>query len=122
MEPKFFNGINGVIAGFRQLPGQAGANNAGAVHAQDGIHHGREMSIQHIQQAICYMEQHICEPIQYADVAESVHMSNYNFGHAAAVILDTAHALFHRAAGGNGSQEEQDVLALQHPRSHEKRR
>lgn len=37
------------------------------------------MSIQHIQQAICYMEQHICEPIQYADVAESVHMSNYNF-------------------------------------------
>lgn len=37
------------------------------------------MSIQWIQQAICYMEEHICENINYADVAKSVHMSNYNF-------------------------------------------
>ncbi len=37
------------------------------------------MSIQLIQQAICYMEEHICENINYADVAKSVHMSNYNF-------------------------------------------
>ncbi len=37
------------------------------------------MSIQLIQQAICYMEEHICENISYVEVAESVHMSNYNF-------------------------------------------
>ena len=37
------------------------------------------MSIQLIQQAICYMEEHIYENITYADVAKSVNMSNYNF-------------------------------------------
>lgn len=37
------------------------------------------MSIQLMQQAICYMEEHICENINYSDVAKSVHMSNYNF-------------------------------------------
>ena len=37
------------------------------------------MSIQLIQQAICYMEEHICEDINYAEVAKSVHMSSYNF-------------------------------------------
>ena len=37
------------------------------------------MSIQLIQQAICYMEEHIYENINYTDVAKSVHMSNYNF-------------------------------------------
>lgn len=37
------------------------------------------MSIQLIQQAICYMEEHICENISYADVAKGVHMSSYNF-------------------------------------------
>ncbi len=37
------------------------------------------MSVQLIQQAICYMEEHICENINYADVAKSVHMSSYNF-------------------------------------------
>ena len=37
------------------------------------------MSIQLIQQAICYMEEHICENINYADVAKSVHMSSHNF-------------------------------------------
>ncbi|MDE6923638.1 MAG: AraC family transcriptional regulator [Acetatifactor sp.] len=37
------------------------------------------MSIQLIQQAICYMEEHIYEDINYADVAGSVHMSSYNF-------------------------------------------
>lgn len=37
------------------------------------------MSIQRIQQAISYMEQHIYEDINYTDVAKSVHMSNYNF-------------------------------------------
>ena len=37
------------------------------------------MSIQRIQQAVCYMEQHIYENIRYADVARSVHMSSYNF-------------------------------------------
>lgn len=37
------------------------------------------MSIQLIQQAICYMEKHIYENINYSDVAKSVHMSNYNF-------------------------------------------
>ena len=37
------------------------------------------MSIQLIQQAICYMEEHICENINYAEVAKSVHMSSYNF-------------------------------------------
>lgn len=37
------------------------------------------MSIQLIQQAICYMEEHIYENINYVDVAKSVHMSNYNF-------------------------------------------
>lgn len=37
------------------------------------------MSIQLMQQAICYMEEHICENINYTDVAKNVHMSNYNF-------------------------------------------
>ncbi len=37
------------------------------------------MSIQYIQQAINYMEEHIYEDINYVQVAESVHMSNYNF-------------------------------------------
>lgn len=37
------------------------------------------MSIQLIQQAICYMEEHIRENISYAEVAKSVHMSSYNF-------------------------------------------
>ena len=37
------------------------------------------MSIQLIQQAICYMEEHICENINYAEVAKSVRMSSYNF-------------------------------------------
>ena len=37
------------------------------------------MSIQVIQQAINYMEEHICEPINYVQVAEKVHMSGYNF-------------------------------------------
>ena len=37
------------------------------------------MSIQLIQQAICYMEDHIYENINYMDVAKSIHMSGYNF-------------------------------------------
>lgn len=37
------------------------------------------MSIQFIQQAICYIEEHICENINYSEVARNVHMSNYNF-------------------------------------------
>ena len=37
------------------------------------------MSIQLMQQAICYMENHICENISYAEVAKIVHMSSYNF-------------------------------------------
>lgn len=37
------------------------------------------MSIQLIQRAICYMEEHIYEDIGYADVARYVHMSSYNF-------------------------------------------
>ncbi|MCX4379308.1 MAG: helix-turn-helix domain-containing protein [Lachnospiraceae bacterium] len=37
------------------------------------------MSIQYMQQAIQFMEDHICENINYMDVAQSVHMSNYNF-------------------------------------------
>lgn len=37
------------------------------------------MSIQLIQQAICYMEEHIHENISYVEVAKSIHMSNYNF-------------------------------------------
>lgn len=37
------------------------------------------MSIQLIQQAIWYMEEHIYEKINYAEVAKSVHMSSYNF-------------------------------------------
>ncbi len=37
------------------------------------------MSIQVIQQAICYMEEHILENINYEDVAKNIHMSNYNF-------------------------------------------
>lgn len=37
------------------------------------------MSIELIQQAICYMEEHIFENISYTDVAKSVHMSSYNF-------------------------------------------
>lgn len=44
------------------------------------------MLIQLIQQAICYMEEHICENINYIDVAKSVHMSGYQFHHAFSFI------------------------------------
>ncbi len=37
------------------------------------------MSVQLIQQAICYMEEHICEAINYVEVAGQVHMSGYHF-------------------------------------------
>ena len=37
------------------------------------------MSVQLIQQAICYMEEHIGENISFTEVAKSVHMSSYNF-------------------------------------------
>ena len=37
------------------------------------------MSIQLMQQAICYMEEHIFDDISYVEVAKSVHMSSYNF-------------------------------------------
>ncbi len=37
------------------------------------------MSILLIQQAICYMEEHILENISYSEVAKNVHMSSYNF-------------------------------------------
>ena len=37
------------------------------------------MSVQLIQQAICYIEEHIYEDINYAEVAKSVYMSSYNF-------------------------------------------
>lgn len=37
------------------------------------------MSVQLIQRAICYMEEHICEDISYVDVAKNVHMSSYDF-------------------------------------------
>ena len=37
------------------------------------------MSIQLIQQAITYMEEHILEEINYIDVAKTLHMSCYNF-------------------------------------------
>ena len=37
------------------------------------------MAIHLIQLAINYMEEHIHEDINYADVAESIHMSSYNF-------------------------------------------
>lgn len=40
---------------------------------------GNDMSIQLIQQAIRYMEEHIYEDINYADVAKSIRMSSYNF-------------------------------------------
>ena len=38
-----------------------------------------KVSIQLIQQAICYMEEHIGENISFTEVAKSVHMSSYNF-------------------------------------------
>lgn len=44
------------------------------------------MSIHLIQQAICYMEDHICENINYAEVAKSVHMSAYDFHRAFSFI------------------------------------
>lgn len=37
------------------------------------------MSILQLQQAICFMEEHILEDITYADAAKSVHMSAYSF-------------------------------------------
>lgn len=37
------------------------------------------MPVQLIQQAICYIEEHICESINYAEIAESIHMPSYNF-------------------------------------------
>ena len=40
---------------------------------------GIKMSIQLIQQAICYIEEHITENINYAEVAKNVHMSSFDF-------------------------------------------
>lgn len=37
------------------------------------------VAVQLIQQAVCYMEEHIYEDIGYEEVARSVHMSSYNF-------------------------------------------
>lgn len=37
------------------------------------------MSILQLQQAICFMEEHILEDTTYADAAKSVHMSAYSF-------------------------------------------
>lgn len=37
------------------------------------------ISIQFLQQAICYMEKHLFENINYEDVAKNAHMSSYNF-------------------------------------------
>lgn len=37
------------------------------------------MSIQLLQRAISYMEEHICETMDYADAAKYVSMSSYNF-------------------------------------------
>lgn len=51
---------------------------------QGGINN---VSIQLIQQAIDYMEEHICENINYTEVAKSVHMSNYNFHRAFSFIV-----------------------------------
>ena len=45
------------------------------------------MSLQWIQQAINYMEQHICEDIHYDDVAKHVHMSNYNFHRTFSLVV-----------------------------------
>lgn len=36
-------------------------------------------SVQLLQQAICYMEEHLLEEINYEDVAKSIYMSSYNF-------------------------------------------
>lgn len=36
-------------------------------------------SVQLLQQAICYMEDHLLEDINYEDVAKNVYMSSYNF-------------------------------------------
>lgn len=36
-------------------------------------------SIQLLQQAICYMERHLLEDINYQDVAKSTYMSSYDF-------------------------------------------
>ncbi len=36
-------------------------------------------SLQLLQQAICYMEEHLLEDINYEDVAKSAYMSSYNF-------------------------------------------
>ena len=57
-EIDLFSGIDGVIAGFRQLSGQAGANDAGAVHTQDGIHHGRgcQTLCQLLGHGVCLLE------------------------------------------------------------------
>ena len=46
------------------------------ISVQGGL--SKEM-VRLIQKAICYMEEHIYEDINYADVANSVHMSSYNF-------------------------------------------
>ncbi len=37
------------------------------------------MSIELIQRAICYMEEHIYETMDYTDIAKYVSMSSYNF-------------------------------------------
>ena len=36
-------------------------------------------SVQLLQQAICYMEEHLLEDINYEDVARNAYMSSYNF-------------------------------------------
>lgn len=45
------------------------------------------MSMHLIQQAICYMEEHLLEDISYSEVAKSLYMSNYNFHRAFSFIV-----------------------------------
>lgn len=53
------------------------------------------MSIQLIQQAICYMEKHILEDISYVEVAKNMHMSSYNFHRTFSSIVGmTANGMF----------------------------
>lgn len=45
-------------------------------------------SVQLIQQAICYMEEHLLEDINYEDVAKSIYMSSYNFHRTFSFMAD----------------------------------
>ena len=73
------------------------------------------MSLERIQQAICYMEEHLLEDINYVDVAKSVRISPYDFHRAFSFITGmTANEYIRKRRLARAAQElrETDISVI----------